>query len=99
MKLRIAEPAKRQIARLQKWWVANRPVVRTLFMDELDETLQLIRETPGVGSPWPTRRRPTLRRIQMSRTHNHIYFRVDEKMKTVFVLAVWGGPRGTTPKL
>jgi hypothetical protein len=35
----------------------------------------------------------------MPRTENHIYFEIDEATGTAHVLSVWGGPRGTTPKL
>jgi hypothetical protein len=40
-----------------------------------------------------------LRRILMPRTENHVYFEVDEMTQTVHVLAVWGAPKGRTPKL
>jgi len=40
-----------------------------------------------------------LRRILMPRTENHVYFMVDEMTQTVHVLAVWGVPKGRTPKL
>jgi hypothetical protein len=61
--------------------------------------LRFIRTTPGAGVGWPTPRRPTLRRILMPMTQNHIYFRVDEATQTVLVLALWGAPRGRGPKL
>jgi plasmid stabilization system protein ParE len=84
---------------MDAWWAENRPAAPTLFARKFRDTLELIRTTPGAGIAWPTRRRPNLRRILMQRTENHIYFRVDEKTQTVHVLAVWGAPRGTTPKL
>jgi plasmid stabilization system protein ParE len=87
---------------MEAWWAENRPAAPTLFAREFRDTLELIRTTPGVGIGWPTKRRPTLRRILMERTGNHIYFRyfrVDEKKQVVHILAVWGAPRGTTPKL
>jgi len=65
----------------------------------LEETFQRIREMPGSGVGWPTPRRPTLRRILMPRTQNHVYFRVDEAKLVVRVLAVWGAPKGEGPKL
>ena len=99
MKLRIGRRAQRQADRMEDWWVANRPAAPTLFTDELEETFHLIAETPGVGISWPTQRRPTLRRILMPRTQNHVYFAVDENTQTVHVLSIWGAPRGTAPKL
>jgi hypothetical protein len=40
-----------------------------------------------------------LRRILMPRTENHVYFVVDETAEMVNVLAIWGAPKGRTPKL
>jgi plasmid stabilization system protein ParE len=84
---------------MEQWWVEHRPVSPALFADELERTFQQICETPGVGTRWPTARRPKLRRILMPRTENHVYFQVDESTRTVHVLAVWGAPRGRGPRL
>jgi hypothetical protein len=35
----------------------------------------------------------------MPRTENHVYFLVDETAEAVHVLAIWGAPKGRTPKL
>jgi hypothetical protein len=35
----------------------------------------------------------------MPRSENHVYFPIDDDGETVYVLSIWGGPRGTTPKL
>ena len=35
----------------------------------------------------------------MPRTENHVYFQIDDDGKTAYVVSVWGGTRGTTPKL
>jgi len=35
----------------------------------------------------------------MPRSENHLYFERDERADTVSVVAVWGAPRGGTPKL
>ena len=99
MKLRVGKLAQRQASRIEQWWVENRRAAPSLFTDELEQTFRQICESPGSGIGWPTERRPTLRRILMPRTENHVYFRVDEKDQTIHVLAVWGAPKGTTPKL
>jgi hypothetical protein len=70
-----------------------------LFIDELERTFWHICHVHDAGVRWPTARRPTLRRVLMPRSGNHVYFLVDEPTATVHVLAVWGAPRGTTPKL
>ena len=84
---------------MDAWWAENRPGAPDVFAREFRDTLEQIRTMPGSGIGWPTERRPTLRRILMPRTENHVYFRVDEKAQTIHVLAVWGAPTGTAPKL
>jgi plasmid stabilization system protein ParE len=84
---------------MEAWWVANRPKAPTLFTDELEATFRLLCELRNAGVGWPTTRRPELRRLLMPETKNHVYFMVNEKTQTVHVLSVWGGPRGTTPRL
>lgn len=99
MKLRVGKRAQQQIVRMDRWWVEYRPSAPTLFLDELRAAFERICEVPDAGARWPTARRPSLRRILVGSTKNHVYFLVDEAADTVYVLAVWGAPRGTTPKL
>jgi hypothetical protein len=70
-----------------------------LFDEEFRAALVVIRETPGAGARWPTPKHPGLRRVQMPRTRNHLYYYLDERRMTVVVLAVWGAPRGRAPRL
>ncbi|MBX3199608.1 MAG: type II toxin-antitoxin system RelE/ParE family toxin [Labilithrix sp.] len=99
MKLQVARRAQREADRIAAWWAANRPAAPTLFIDELEATFRRLCETPSPGVGWPTSRRPTLRRVLMPRTQNHVYFCVDEAKDVVRVLAVWGAPKGGRPKL
>ncbi len=70
-----------------------------LFDDELEAVLRLVSEMPGAGVMWPTARNPRLRRVRMIETHHHVYFYVTEAKKTLVIVAVWGAPRGSGPKL
>ena len=99
MKLRVAKRAQREAARIEQWWVQNRPAQATLFTDELEATFRHICNVRIAGVRWPTLRQPTLRRILMPRSLNHMYFVIDDRGQTVDVLAIWGAPRGTTPRL
>jgi plasmid stabilization system protein ParE len=98
VRIEVARRAEQQADRAERWWVENRPAAPSLFIDELDRTFRLIRESPGVGVPWPARR-SGVRRIFMPKTEHHVFFRVDEPKKTVFVMAVWGASRGRSPRL
>jgi plasmid stabilization system protein ParE len=99
VKLRVGKRAQQQAKKIEAWWVEHRPAAPTLFLDELEGTFGYITEVRDAGVRWPTPRRPTLRRILLPRTQNHVYFLIDEPTAMVHVLAVWGAPRGTTPKL
>jgi hypothetical protein len=84
---------------MERWWVKHRPDAPTLFTDELERTFWHICHVRDAGVRWPTPRRPTLRRILMPKSGNHVYFASDEPTAMVHVLAVWGAPRGTVSKL
>lgn len=99
MKLRIGKRAQGQAERIEKWWGERRPEAPTVFTDELEQVFKTICERSDAGVSWPTARRPKLRRILMPRTENHVYFQIDDDGETVYVLSIWGGPRGTAPKL
>lgn len=63
MKVELADPARRQAEELESWWAENRPAAPSLFAQELRESLEFVRRNPGVGTSWPTARRPDLRRV------------------------------------
>jgi hypothetical protein len=99
VKLRVGKRAQKQPDKMEAWWVENRPDARTLFLDELEETFRYICNVRSAGVHWPTPRRPNMRRILMKRTNNHVYFVIDDATDAVHVHAVWGAPKGSTPKL
>jgi len=101
VKLKLAESAQRQAARIEAWWAEHRPAAPSLFAREFRDTLAYLESTPSAGTRWPTQRRPDLMRILMPRTKHHVYFRVerDRDGLVLHVLAVWGAPRGRGPRL
>jgi len=99
VKLQILPRAQAQVRSKRAWWVENRPDAPKLFDEELERAIELLRETPGAGAPWPTARNPAIRRVLMPRTHSHVYFYLDERTGVVVVLAVWGAARGRGPRL
>jgi plasmid stabilization system protein ParE len=99
VKLKILPRAQAQVRSRRAWWIEHRPDAPKLFEEEFGRAIELVRETPGAGTPWPTERNPRLRRLLMPRTHTHLYFHLDEGAGVIVVLAVWGAARGRAPKL
>ena len=99
MKLRVGKRAQKQAESIGEWWVEHSPASPDLFAGELEQTFHHICSVHVAGVGWQTPRRPTLRRILMPRSQNHVYFEIHERTQTVHVLAIWRAPRGTVPKL
>ncbi len=99
MKIRLVGPARQQADRIDRWWRENRPAARDLFSREMAEARALLSTTPDVGTPFTERRGVLVRRLLLPRTQNHLYYEVEEKDGLVMILAVWGAPRGSGPKL
>jgi plasmid stabilization system protein ParE len=99
VKLRVGKRAQKQAANIEQWWVEHSPASPDLFAGELEQTFHHICSVRIAGVGWPTPLRPTLRRILMPRSQNHVYFVIHERTQTVHVLAIWGAPRGNTPNL
>ena len=97
MKLHLGKRAQRLIDKNEAWWADRGDSKR--FTDELQATLELLQGSPYAGAPWPTKKRPTLRRILMPDTQNYLYYRIDERQNVLRVLSVWGTPKKGAPKL
>jgi hypothetical protein len=56
VKLEISKRARRQIEKIQAWWVAHRHDARGMFLEELAAAERQLRTTPELGSIYSTRR-------------------------------------------
>lgn len=99
MKFEISRRARRQIDKIQEWWTGNRPTARSLFLDELDSAERLLRDNPEAGKFYASARKGVVRRILLSRTEHHVYYRYRADRDELVVLMVWGAPRARGPKL
>lgn len=68
-----------------------------LFDRELAEALEMLGSLPNVGTPYLPRSR--YRRLLLKATGYHIYYRVDEAARVVYVVSVWHTSRGRSPRL
>lgn len=99
MKFVVSKRARRQIEKIQSWWIENRSDAPALFLDELAEAERSLRSTPTLGAIYTAHRSGVIRRVLLTRTHHHLYYRYLPQEEELTVLAVWGAPRERGPKL
>jgi len=91
---RAAQAAERIAARWRQY--ARDPGI---FPRELLDAIKMLETTHSPGSPFPTPRRPHLKRVLLPKSRCHIYFEVDEPRQMIRILHVWDGRRERPPKL
>ena len=87
------------MARIHAWWTDNRPAARSLFLDELTKAEQALRANPELGIVYTAPGSSTIRRLLLSQSEYHVYYRYIAQRDELIILAIWGAARGHTPKL
>ncbi|MBE7483634.1 MAG: type II toxin-antitoxin system RelE/ParE family toxin [Polyangiaceae bacterium] len=98
MKVFISKRARQAAERIDARWRASADHPDT-FAQEFLAAVDFLESEPAPGSPFPTTRRPGLKRFLLPKAHCHIYFDVDETQQVIRVLHVWDGRREKPPKL
>ena len=93
----IKARARREIARLDDWWRANRLSAPDAVPLEVEHALGVLVHQPGLGQRVATGRPIQVRRYLLSKTQHWMYFRV--KNNLLEVLCVWGTQRESGPRL
>ena len=96
MKLVFTRRALRDVERHTRWWKEHRDA-KTLFEEELAHALRQIRSDPKGAPVYRLVRGQEQRRILMSRTARHVYYRL-EGADSVLILAVRGARRRRAPQ-
>ncbi len=99
MKFEISKRARRQIEKMQAWWVANRQDAPMLLLDELAEAERQLRAKPMMGTLYSPHESGDVLKILLTRTNNNLYYRYRADRDELIVLALWGAPRERGPKL
>lgn len=99
MKIEIGKRARRQVERASSWWEENRPSAPSLFEQEFEGALRQLLTKPNSGVPYPTAKRPALRRLLLPETEYHVYFARERDETAIVIHSVWGARRGRGPKL
>jgi plasmid stabilization system protein ParE len=95
----ISKRARRQIERIQAWWVKERPAAPGLFLEELATVDRILRTSPELGSIYAEHASRTVRRVVMPKTRHHLYYRYRADRDELTVLCVWGSKKERGPKL
>jgi hypothetical protein len=98
VKAYLSKRAARAVERIDARWRAHADDPGIFAAEFLAAVAQLESATTP-GSPFPTAKRPALRRLLMSRSRCHIYFEIDETNEAIQILHIWDGRRERAPKL
>lgn len=90
MKAFISARAQLAAQRVDAHWRA-RAEEPDLFAHEFLQAIELLESITTPGSPFPTARRPELKRLLLPKSRCHIYFEVDKRAQTIRILHVWDG--------
>lgn len=98
MKAFISKRASRAAERIDARWreAGEDPGI---FASELLDAVERLESTIGVGSPFPTPRRPSLKRLLLPKSRCHVYFEIDDTKQTIQILHIWDARRERAPKL
>lgn len=75
MKFEISKRARRQIEKIARWWRDNRAAAPTMFLDELEQAEQRLRDNPEVGTVYARHRTGDVRRLLLPGSGHHLYYR------------------------
>ena len=86
MKFLISKRARRHIKKIQAWWVENRASAPSLFLDELAGA-ERRRTKPTLGLVYTAHKSGVVRRVLLTRTSHHLYYRYLPERDELTVLA------------
>ena len=96
MKVDISKRARRASDRIDEWWSAHGDDPK-LYARELLIAIGHLETVAEPGTPWPTARRPRIRRLLLPKSKCHLYFEIDEARQVIKLLTIWDGRRGRSP--
>ena len=97
LRVKISARAAAQVRRAAAWWSENRLSAPGAITQDLEESVALLAEQPGIGSKYSGARAGEVRRLYMGRVGYFIYYRVAGD--NLEVLAFWHARRGRQPRL
>lgn len=98
MKAYLSKRAARAAERIDAHWRKHGDDP-TLFAREFLDAIVQLESSKLPGSPYPTARRPTLKRLLLRKSRCHLYFEVDDANQVIRILHIWDGRREHAPNL
>ena len=98
MKAYLSKRAARATERIDARWRqhADDPGI---FAAEFLAAVERLESGTTLGSPFPTTKRPALRRLLMPKSKCHVYFEIDNANQAIHILHIWDGRRERAPRL
>lgn len=97
LRLFITPRAAREIRRAAEWWSVNRLDAPGAVRADLEATLAILREQPGIGGEVENASSPDVQRFYLDRVKFWVYYRV--RRDELQVLSLWHASRGTDPSV
>jgi hypothetical protein len=89
VKLRLAEQAQQDIARIESFWAAQRPKNPLLFRQELNAALDVIEATPRLAASYTSERTGKLYyKVPLPKTRNVVYYECDEAQSVAYIVTI-----------
>jgi len=95
--VRIKPRAQREIERAADWWAQNRLAAPGAVRKDVEATLALLVQEPGIGTKVETPRFDVVRRLYLPRVKYFLYYRV--RGDILEVVAFWHSSREEGPSL
>lgn len=95
----VVDEAERQLHDIVAWWAKHRPAAAGLVATEFERCVGLLAVAPDAGPRFLRAPLPGVRRLVMKRTRHVVYYLHDRANEAVYVIAVWGAPKGGDPIL
>ena len=81
------------------WWFEHREKAPMLLMDEYDDAVERLAESPRSGRMTPREGYPDLRNLLLPKTRHHLVYVYEEAEQRVTIIGLWNAVRGQEPKL
>ena len=95
----VVDEAEEQLREINEWWSANRQAAPSLVVDEFERCVTLLENSPDIGTMFHRTNVPGVRRLLMKKTKHLLYYVHDDNNAVVYIVAVWGAPKGGDPNL